>query len=158
MVDGIIDWPKERRGELEHILQESFEGWYLRHSIKTLGEIEIVKVAVSSGRPVGLVMLKELDVNAGYVFYIAVARHARGRGVAGMLLDESVNHFAKDKMNGIFASLEQDNSISRRLFESRGFSAISFGTLSKMYGHLRAINMYRAMVVVPGEMLLYREL
>lgn len=154
----VIDWPYSRRNELEQILEESFEGWYLAHSKKTLREIETVKAAVSSGKAVGLVMLKELDVGSGYIFYIAVAKDARGKGIGGALLNESIKYFEERGMHSIYASVEQDNNVSRKLFESRGFRPTNFTCLAKKYGYLNAIALYRTMVVVPREILLFKEI
>src|SRR2546430_3553660 len=50
----IVDFPARERASLGWILEESFEGWYLLHSKKTLRDIEVVRVAKSSGKPVGL--------------------------------------------------------------------------------------------------------
>ncbi len=52
----IVDAPKGKRAGLEWILEESFEGWYLMHSKRTLRDIELVRAATSSGNPVGLVI------------------------------------------------------------------------------------------------------
>src|SRR5439155_13761462 len=76
----IMDVPAGRRQELDWILEESFEGWYLWHSKKTLRDVELVRAAMSSGRPLGLVMLKSLEGTVGYVYYIAVARASRNKG------------------------------------------------------------------------------
>ena len=54
----IIAVPIGKRQSLEWILEESFEGWYLMHSKRTLQDVELVKAAMSSGKPVGLVMVK----------------------------------------------------------------------------------------------------
>ncbi len=70
----ITDVPAGKRQELDWILEESFEGWYLWHSKKTLRDVELVRAAMSSAKPVGLVMLKTLEGTVGYVYYIAVAR------------------------------------------------------------------------------------
>ena len=53
----IVDVPRKERAGLEWILEESFEGWYLMHSKRTLRDIELVRAATSSGKPVGLVYL-----------------------------------------------------------------------------------------------------
>src|SRR5207249_9262946 len=54
----IVGVPAGKRAGLEWILEESFEGWYLMHSKRTLRDVEVVRAAMSSGKPVGLVMLK----------------------------------------------------------------------------------------------------
>jgi len=75
----IEEVPSKQRHSLEWILQESFEGWYLMHSKRTLHHIELVRAAMSSGKPIGLVMLKILEGTIGYVYYIAVAKAQRKR-------------------------------------------------------------------------------
>ena len=82
----IAEVPREDRGKLERILEESFEGWYLMHSKRTLHEIGTVRAAVSSDTPMGLIMVKDLEPRVGYVFYVAVSRAYRMKGVAGFLL------------------------------------------------------------------------
>jgi L-amino acid N-acyltransferase YncA len=158
--DGIeiVDVPVAERGKLDGILEEGFEGWYLRHSRKTLMEAELVRAAMSSGTPVGLVMLKTIEAEVGYVYYIAVARSQRGKGVGGLLLDDSLRHFEGAGMREVFASVESDNVASEALFRSRGFVKTGFGEVSKKYGSFQAIVLYRKMVVVPGEILLKKDL
>src|SRR5436309_9563099 len=85
----ITDVPAEKRHVFEWILEESFEGWYLWHSKKTLRDVELVRAAMSSGRPLGLVMLKSLEGTVGYVYYIAVAGASRNKGVGKLLLENA---------------------------------------------------------------------
>lgn len=158
--DGIeiVDVPKGERGALEQILQESFEGWYLRHSRGILRDIETVRAAMSSGVPIGLIMLKSIEAGVGYVYYVAVAKARRRAGVAGFLLKDALARFKAAGAAEIFASVEEDNLPSKKLFEAEGFDRTSFAEVSKRYGPLRALNMYRMMVVVPGEVLLHKTL
>jgi hypothetical protein len=46
---AIVDVPRKERADLEWILEESFEGWYLMHSKRTLRDIELVRAANPSG-------------------------------------------------------------------------------------------------------------
>jgi ribosomal protein S18 acetylase RimI-like enzyme len=151
---SIVDVPREERAGLDSILEESFEGWYLMHSRGTLRKIELVRAAVLSGKPVGLAMLKILQEGTGYVFYIAVAKAFRKRGIAKKLLDDALAIFKGARVKEVFASVEEENVPSEALFASEGFSKTSFGAVSKKYGHIHTLNMYREMVVVPGEILL----
>lgn len=150
----IIDVPAGKRAELESILEESFDGWYLMHSKRTLRDVELVRAAMLSGKPVGLVMLKTLDRNVGYVYYIAVARSDRKQGIGKLLLDDALRIFKASSVKEVFASVEKDNEPSEALFAAEGFTRTSFGEVSKRHGSLRTVNMYRAMTVVPGEILL----
>ena len=146
------------RPKLDGILEESFEGWYLRHSLGTLRDVEMVRAAVISGQSVGLVMLKTLEAGVGYVYYIAVAKANRRTGVARLLLRDSLNRFKDAGVTEVFAGVETDNLPSEKLFESEGFSRTNFGDVSKTYGRFHALDMYRKMLVVPGEVLLHKEL
>jgi len=135
---AIVDVAKGKRAGFEWILEESFEGWYLMHSKRTLRDIELVRVAMSSGKAVGLVMLKTLAESVGYVYYIAVAEASRKKGIGKLLVEDSLRHFKASKVKEV----------------SEGFTRTSFGQVSKRYGGLHALNMYREMLVVPGEILL----
>lgn len=151
---AIVDIPNEERAALEWILEESFEGWYLMHSKRTLRNIELVRAAMSSGKPVGLVMLKMLERSVGYVYYIAVARADRKKGIGKMLLEDALRYFKTVNTKEVFASVEEDNAPSEALFASEGFTPTSFNEVSKKHGSLHTLNMYREMLVVPGEVLL----
>ncbi len=152
----IAEVPPESRVTLEPLLSESFEGWYLRHSRKTLAEIEVVRAAYLADGPVGLVMLRTLYDVAGYVYYIAVAKDFRRGKVGTRLLDHSLDYFAGLGMKEAYASIEEDNAESAGLFLSRGFRRTGYAEVSAKYGRIRALNMYRSMLVVPGEILLCR--
>src|SRR5215467_4480277 len=89
----IVDVPQSKRQPLRWILDESFEGWYLRHSKRTLREIEEVRAAVLSDKPLGLVMLKTFEKSVGYVYYIAVSRYNRRKGLAKLLLEDAIKRF-----------------------------------------------------------------
>ncbi|HZY94132.1 MAG TPA: GNAT family N-acetyltransferase [Candidatus Bathyarchaeia archaeon] len=150
----IGDVPVGKRAGLERILDESFEGWYLMHSKRTLHDIELVRAAMSSGKPVGLVMLRTLEGSIGYVYYIAVARVHRKKSIAKLLLEDALRLFKSSGISEVFASVEENNKPSEALFASEGFTPTSFGEVSKKHGNLHTLNMYRVMRVVTGEVLL----
>ena len=154
----IVDVPAKKRRGLEWILEESFEGWYLMHSKRTLRDVGLVRAAMSSGKPVGLVMLKTMERNVGYVYYIAVAKAHRKKGIAKLLLEDALRIFTASSVEEVFASVEEDNAPSEGLFASEGFTRTSFGEVSKKHGKLHTLNMYNAMRVVPGEVLLRKEI
>ncbi len=155
---AIVDVPDDQRAELKWILEESFEGWYLRHSTGMLRKIELVRAAMSAGKPVGLIMLKTLEGGAGYVYYIAVAKGQRRKGIAKVLLEDALRSFKVKGVEEVFASVEEDNEPSEALFASEGFTRTSFGDVSKKHGRLHTVNMYKEMLVVPGEVLLRKEI
>ena len=150
----ITDVPAGKRAGLDWILEESFEGWYLWHSKKTLRDVELVRAAMLSGKPLGLVMLKTLEGTVGYVYYIAVARARRKEGIGKLLVEDALRLFKESNLKEVFASVEKNNEPSEALFASEGFTKTSFSEVSKKHGSLHTVNMYRAMTVVPGEILL----
>jgi len=155
---AIVDVPDDQRAELKWILEESFEGWYLRHSTGMLRKIELVRAAKSAGKPVGLIMLKTLEGGAGYVYYIAVPKDQRRKGIAKLLLEDALRSFKVKGVEEVFASVEEDNEPSEALFASEGFTRTNFGDVSKKHGRLHTVNMYKEMLVVPGEVLLRKEI
>jgi ribosomal protein S18 acetylase RimI-like enzyme len=155
----IVDVPLGQRTGLDRILDESFEGWYLIHSKRTLRDIELVRAAMSAGKPVGLIMLKTLEVGSiGYVYYVAVSKAQRKKGIGKLLLEDALRIFRTHGSQEVFASVEENNEPSEALFASEGFTRTSFGEVSKKHGKLHAISMYNAMRVVPGEVLLRKSM
>lgn len=146
------------RENLDSIIDTSFEGWYQRHAKRTLKEIETVFAAKSGDVEVGLAMLKKLDSKTGYIYYIAVLPEYRGRKIGGKLLDHSLSYFFDNGVNVVFASLIQEHDEPTKLFKSRGFRETHFGEVAKKYGNLHAINMYRKMLVVSGEVVVFKDL
>src|SRR5260370_11669313 len=103
---SIVDVPSKQRDGLEWILKESFEGWYLMHSKRTLQHIELVRAAMLSGKAVGLVMLKILDGTIGYVYYIAVAKAQRKNGIGKLLLEDSLRILNARGTHEVFTSAQ----------------------------------------------------
>lgn len=154
----ITDVSPNEREELVPILEDSFEGWYLRHSKRTLSEIGLVRQAKVNDERAGLVMLKELGNKLGYVYYIAVAKRFRGKGIGGKLLDSSLTYFFDRSMQEVYASVEEDNEESNRLFHSRDFRKTTRSELAKKYGTINSFVLIRKMLIVPGEIILFRKL
>ncbi|MEM0121143.1 MAG: GNAT family N-acetyltransferase [Thermoprotei archaeon] len=148
----VVDNVSDRRN-YEWILEEGFSGLYLWHARRMLYSAESVKVALVGGDPVGLVIPKRIGADIGYVYYIAVARRFRGRGVGGALLDNTLRMFAEEGRREVYASIEHGNTESIRLFTSRGFRPTGFDELEHKYGLLRATKIYAEMLVVRGETL-----
>ncbi len=153
----IEDVSGDERQLLEPILEDSFTGWYLMHAKRTLRNIERVRAAFLEDRPVGLVMVNWLNHEAGYVYYIAVARERRGHGVAGRLLDDALESFFAGGAREVYASVTSEHAEPLELFTSRGFRETGFRELSRRYGMVSAMNLYRKMLVVSGESLLVCE-
>lgn len=143
---------------LDPVLDKSFEGWYQRHAKRTLREIETVFAAMVGVKGAGVSMLKRLDSKTGYVYYIAVDPEFRGKKISSKLLDASLDYFSKEGIDVVFASLVQGHDEGNFLFESRGFQRTNFKEVSKRYGSLHAVNMYRKMLVVTGEVVVSKDI
>ncbi len=154
----IVDVPMSERTSLLPILEESFEGIYLWHSKRILQSIETVRAARIAGEAVGLIMLKIIGGGQGYVYYVAVSPTFRRRGIASALVDDAVSFLAGKGAEELFASVPGDNVESSALFSSRGFEKVDLSEMAERYGRLRSILMYREMMVVPGEVLLRKDL
>ncbi len=150
----------DRARRLLRILDESFEGIYLWHARRTLLTIEVVRAArTTEGEDVGLVMLKMLaGGDAGYVYYVAVPPHLRRRRIGKRLLDDAIAYFARRGAQRVYASVEEENLESMALFRSSGFEKLRWSEMAERYGRVRALLMYREMMVVPGELLMERRL
>jgi len=103
-------------------------------------------------------MLKTLEPRVGYIYYIAVAKAHRRVGIARLLLEDSLRHFREGGVDVVFAGVETGNVPSEGLFASEGFTRTGFGDVSKRFGTIRAVNMYRMMVIVPGEALMWKKI
>ena len=58
----------------------------------------------------------------------------------------------------MFAAVEKDNEASLRLFQRKGFVKTDYTQVSKKFGPVSALKMYRHMMVVPGESLLMKSI
>lgn len=103
-------------------------------------------------------MLKVIDGTIGYVFYVAVAKEFRRMKVGSRLLDDALELFKGRGVKEVYAAAEHDNLESIGLFASKGFVRTGYGELSGKYGMLEAITIYRKMLVVPGEILMFLRL
>ena len=103
-------------------------------------------------------MVKRLDSKTGYIYYMAVLPEYRGKKIGGKLLDRSITHFSDAGLDMVFASLMQEHDDANQLFKSREFKEINFGEVARRYGKLHALNLYRKMVVVSGELVVYKDL
>lgn len=146
--------PLQDRASLDGVLESSFTGIYLRHALRTISEVETVRAAFLDGEPVGLSMLKMLEAKAGYVYYIAVSGPHQRKGIGSVLLRDAIELLTSEGAVEVYASVGEHNAESNALFKGHGFRRTSYGEVSRKYGMLKAVGMYRAMFVVPGEVLL----
>lgn len=146
------------RVSLDPIIDASFEGWYQRHAKRTLRDIEVVLAAKTGEVNVGVAMLKMLDLEKGYIYYIAVLPDYRGKRIGSRLLDYSMSYLFEHGSSVVYASLMQEHDEASFLFNSRGFKRTNFSEMAKKYGSIHTINLYRKMLVVSGEVVVFKEI
>ncbi len=158
--DGVelVDLAPEERARAIPVLEEGFVGVYRWHAKRTLRSVSWVRAAVAHGDVVGVAMLEPLVPGVGYVYYLAVARAARRRGVGGRLLDDALTRFASEGIRIVYGAVEAENLPSRRVFETRGFRLIERSELNYRDGGLGAEGLRSRMWVVRGEVLFGRRL
>ncbi len=154
----IVDLPSESRDRAVPLLIDSFRGVYRWHAKRTLRTVSEVRGARVEGTLVGVAMLEALAPEVGYVYYLAVAPSFRRRGIAGRLLDDTLERFARRGATVCYAAVETDNLASMGLFRSRGFRPVGRKEVGFREGGLGAWGLRSRMRLVYGETLLGRRL
>ncbi len=150
----IRDLPPAERESAVPVIVDSFTGIYRWHAKRTLRSVSRVRGAWQEGQLIGVSMLELLDPAVGYVYYLAVLRAHRRRGVASQLLDDALALFRTQRARVVFAAAEEDNAASLRLFEERGFRRTEPKERGWREGGLGAWGFRSRMMVVSGELLL----
>lgn len=140
------------------IVKEGFVGIYRWHAKRTLRSIERVRGLWLSGKLAGVSMLVMLTPEVGYVYYIAVGKEYRRRGIGGMLVDDAIACFKKAGARIIYAAAEDDNAPSLALMVSRGLRVIEREEMNYKDGGLGAWGLRSRMMLVSGEVLMGKKL
>jgi GNAT superfamily N-acetyltransferase len=148
------------RGDLLPILGESFSGIYLWHARRILLGRAMVLAATLAAEmnrvPTGLAMMKMLAPGVGYVYYLAISRAERQRGIGGHLLDQCMSRLISRGALVVLASVTGGNLPSERLVASRGFRACRFRDIAARFGVTAALRFWLGMTVAPGEKVFMR--
>jgi ribosomal protein S18 acetylase RimI-like enzyme len=150
----LIDLPDAQREAAVPVLIDSFVGIYRWHAKRTLRHISVVRGARIDGQIAGISMLERLTPEVGYVYYLAVRREYRHRGIAGHLLDDALDRFRRENVEVVYGAAEEDNLPSLQLFRSRGFRPVERKELGYREGGLGAWGLRSRMMLVSGEVLL----
>ena len=132
-----ISFEERRQGnrrDLLPMLGESFSGIYLWHARRILLGRAAVIAAERNRVPTGLAMMKMLAPGVGYVYYLAISRAERQRGIGGHLLDQCMSRLVSQGALAVLASITGGNLPSERLVASRGFYACRFRDLAGRFG------------------------
>lgn len=77
-----------------------------------------------NGVPAGVSMMSEIPTsNCVELVYFGIAPQARGRGLAGLLLDRALNGIARCSGRTVALACDESNHPAMKLYKSRGFSA-----------------------------------
>jgi ribosomal protein S18 acetylase RimI-like enzyme len=136
------------------VLKEGFEGIYRWHAKRTLRSVSVVRGAWQGSELVGVAMLEHIAPEVGYVYYLSVGRSSRQKGVGSTLLDDALGRFRQERMQVVYAAVEEDNAPSLALFRSRGFREVDRQETHYTEGGLGAYGLRSKMWVVSGEVLL----
>jgi ribosomal protein S18 acetylase RimI-like enzyme len=150
----LIDLSGSSRERAVPVVIDSFVGIYRWHAKRTLREVSLVRGALIDGEVAGIAMLERLTPAVGYVYYLAVRKAARRRGVGAALLDDALTNFRRAGIRVAYAAAEEENLGSIALFRSRGFRNVERRELGYSEGGLGAWGLRSRMWIVSGEVLL----
>ena len=149
----IVDLIGPERETALPTLREGFVGVYRWHAKRMLSRVPTVTAARLGVEVVGVALLDRLEPEVGYVYYLAVGKRQRRRGIGGALLDEALTRFRRDGCEVVYAAVERENAPSIALFRSRGLRVVERNEPSYRDGGLGARGLRTRMWIVSGELL-----
>lgn len=150
----MVDLVGEDRERAVPVLKDGFEGIYRWHAKRTLRGASWVRAAALGGEVVAVSVLERLDPEVGYVYYLSTSRGHRREGLGGLLLDDALELFRRERASVVYAAAEEKNVASIALFVSRGFRTVGRKELGFREGGLGAWGLRSRMTLVGGEVLL----
>ena len=153
---SLIDLTGTDRERAVPTVVDAFTGIYRWHAKRTLRAVSSVRAAEVGGEVAGVSMLERLTPSVGYVYYLAVRKAFRRRGIGALLLDDALARFIRDGVRVAYGAAEEENAGSIALFRSRGFRTVERKELGYREGGLGAWGLRSRMWLVSGEVLLGR--
>ncbi|MGA9840047.1 MAG: GNAT family N-acetyltransferase [Thermoplasmata archaeon] len=144
------------RDEAVPVVVDAFVGIYRWHAKRTLRDVSVVRAARVDGAIVGISMLERLTPSVAYVYYLAVRKDSRRRGLGALLLDDALDGFVRGGARVVYGAAEKKNTGSIALFVSRGFRTVERRELGYQQGGLGAWGLRSRMWLVSGEVLMGR--
>lgn len=148
----VRDMNADDRDQVKEILEQSFEGWYLREGLKAIDNSDRVLVAEVAGKVAGMAELRFYDAGEiiGIVYYLATHPSCRELGIASRLLDDALKFFKEKGASLALCSIEHENYASVEFFGKRGFKETSVRSLTSKY-KIHFFGILRRALIVPGE-------
>ncbi|HXQ78699.1 MAG: GNAT family N-acetyltransferase [Thermoplasmata archaeon] len=150
----LVDLPRRDRERAVPVLKDGFVGIYRWHAKRTLFDATWVRAAVLHGEIVAVSILERIDPEVGYVYYLSTALSHRREGLGGLLLDDALALFRRERASVAYGAAEEDNAASISLFRSRGFRPVERKELGFREGGLGAWGLRSRMTLVGGEVLM----
>jgi len=150
----LIDLSGDERERAVPVLKDGFEGIYRWHAKRTLRGATWVRAALSQNEVVAVSILERLDPEVGYVYYLSTSVHHRREGLGGVMLDDALELFRRERATVAYGAAEEENLASQALFRSRGFRLVERKELSFREGGLGAWGLRSRMTLVGGEVLM----
>jgi ribosomal-protein-alanine N-acetyltransferase len=97
-------------------------GWSEQEFEQLLTDRGVVADRVTRGRKVLGFVLSRCALDEAEILSVAVARTARGQGLARALLDLHLRRLAGLGLRAVFLEVEEDNTPARRLYRRAGFA------------------------------------
>ncbi len=148
----VRDMNASDRDQVKEILEQSFEGWYLREGLKGIDSSDRVLVAEVSGKVAGMAELRFYNAGEmiGIVYYLATHPSYRELGIASRLLDDALKLFKEKGTSLALCSIEHENQASVEFFSKHGFKETSVRSLASKY-KIHFFGILRRALIVPGE-------
>lgn len=150
----LIELVGDQRERAIPVLKDGFEGIYRWHAKRTLRGATWVRAALQQNEIVAVSILERLDPEVGYVYYLSTSRNHRREGLGGVMLDDALDLFRRERTTVAFGAAEEDNLASQALFRSRGFRVVERKELGFREGGLGAWGLRSRMTLVGGEVLM----
>lgn len=150
----LVDLPVEERERAVPVLKEGFVGIYRWHAKRTLRSASWVRAALLRDEILAVSVLERLDPEVGYVYYLSTAQSHRREGLGGLLLDDALALFRRERAAVVYGAAEEENVASIALFRSRGFRPVERKELGFREGGLGAWGLRSRMTLVGGEVLM----
>jgi ribosomal protein S18 acetylase RimI-like enzyme len=150
----LVDLVGDARERAVPVIKDGFEGIYRWHAKRTLREATWVRGALLEGEVVAVSILERLDPEVGYVYYLSTALSHRREGLGGLMLDDALELFRRERATVAYAAAEEENHASVALFHTRGFRLVERKELGFREGGLGAWGLRSRMTLVGGEVLM----
>ena len=109
---------------MQNLSGSIFQGFPRQEFEQLLTDRSVVADRAASGRkPVGFIVSRRAADEAE-ILSVAVARAARGRGLARALLDLHLRRLAGFGLRAVFLEVDEDNTAARRLYARAGFQEV----------------------------------